>query len=81
MFNPCFVLNVKNNFGKLFFKIVKKKFRKLILYQRSSTKTQLKLVTVVLEIKSLKYQVIANKCCIQNLKQKNAIVKTKMRVH
>ena len=53
MFNPSFVLNVKNNFGKLFFKIVKKKFRKLILYQRSSTKTQLKLVTVVLEIKSL----------------------------
>ena len=47
-FNPPFSLNVKTNVGKLKFR--EKTFRKLILCQRSLTKTQLKLVIVVLEI-------------------------------
>ena len=42
-------LNVKTNAGKLFLRILRKTFQKLILCQRSLTEIQLKLVTVVLE--------------------------------
>ena len=41
---PAFYLNVKTNVGKLFFKILRKNFPKTL------TKTQLKLVIVILEI-------------------------------
>ena len=47
--NPPLSLNVKTNVGKLFLRILRKTFRKLIPCQRSLTETQLKLATVVLE--------------------------------
>ena len=80
-FNPPFYLNVKTDVGKLFFKILGKDFLKTNPLSKIFNKNTVKIsYSCTRNMKSI-YQVITNNCCIQNQKQKDTTVETKIPVH